>query len=79
MSVPSTSANLQKCKSICESIVVCADATTITLSPLAFKNSQDLWWAAQEKIRGIKKPELKLVSSEDMTAFMRDGIFVPQG
>ena len=79
MSVSSSGANLEKCKSICKSIAVCADATTITLAPLAFKNSQDLWWAAQEKIRGIRKPEAKLVSSEDMTAFMRDGIFVPQG
>lgn len=79
MSVYSSGANLEKCNRVCQSVAVCANGTTITLAPLAFKNSQDLWWDVQEKIRGIKKPEAKLVSSEDMTAFMRDGIFVPQG
>ena len=79
MSVSPSDVNLKKCKSIYESIAVCANGTTMTLAPLAFKNSQNLWWATQEKIRGIRKPEANLVSSDDMTAFMRDGIFVPQG
>lgn len=79
MSVPSISSNLGKCTNICQSITICVNDTTTTLSPLAFKSSKDLWWAAQEKIRGVSKPKAKLISSDDMTAFMRDGIFVPQG
>jgi hypothetical protein len=79
MSVSSLGANLDKCTDICQSVAVCANGTTSTLSPLAYKNSQDLWWAAQKKIRGVSKPKAKLVCSEDITAFMRDGIFIPQG
>ena len=78
MSVQSLGANLEKCAHMCQSITICANDTTTTLSPLAFKNSQDLWWAAQEKSRGISEPPAKLVSSEDITAFMRDGIFIPE-
>jgi len=78
MSVYSIGANLEKCTDICQSVSICTNGTTHTLTPLAFKNSQELWWTAQEKIRGVSKPPAKLVSSEDITAFMRDGIFIPE-
>ena len=59
-------------------ITICTDGINNTLSPLAFKDSFALWWFAQEKTKGVSKPKEIQVSSRDIAAFMRDGIFITQ-
>ena len=52
--------------------------TLIQFTPLSFKSGKDLWWATQLEAKGVQRVEPRKVSSTDIAAFMRDGIFIPQ-
>ena len=59
-------------------ISMSVNQTLLQFTPLSFKSGKDLWWATQLKAKGVQRVEPRKVSSEDIAAFMRDGIFIPQ-
>ncbi len=50
----------------------------VEFAPTEHRNAQDLWWSIAEATYGITRPDPPGIGVQDMAAFIRDAVPLPQ-